>query len=37
MAGHSHFSPANVEEKFDFTLEGKKKEFSMLSSQALLL
>lgn len=27
MAGHSHFSPANVEEHFDFTLEGKKRIF----------
>jgi len=25
MAGHSHFSPANVEEHFDFTSEGKKR------------
>ncbi|MFL0161204.1 quinol:cytochrome C oxidoreductase [Aquirufa salirivi] len=25
MAGHSHFSPANVEEHFEFTSEGKKR------------
>ena len=25
MAGHSHFSPANVEEHFEFSAEGKKR------------
>jgi hypothetical protein len=25
MAGHSHFSPANVEEHFEFTSEGKRR------------
>jgi len=25
MAGHSHFSPANVEEYFEFTAEGRKR------------
>lgn len=25
MAGHSHFSPANVEEHFEFSSEGKKR------------
>ncbi|MFC0185112.1 hypothetical protein SAMN04515674_11237 [Pseudarcicella hirudinis] len=25
MAGHSHFSPANVEEHFEFTSEGRKR------------
>lgn len=27
MAGHSHFSPANVEEHFEFSSEGKKRIF----------
>ena len=25
MAGHSHFSPSNVEEHFEFTAEGRKR------------
>jgi hypothetical protein len=30
MAGHSHFSPANVEEYFEFTAEGRKKVLTAL-------
>ncbi|WP_044172898.1 hypothetical protein [Flectobacillus major] len=37
MAGHSHFSPANVEEYFEFTSEARKKLITAMIIGAVLL
>ena len=38
MAGHSHFSPANVEEHFEFSSEGKKRIiYAFIAGLAALL
>lgn len=37
MAGHSHFSPANVEEFYEFTPEARKRVITAMIIGAVLL